>query len=81
MACGAPILASNAAAVPEVAGTAGLLLDPHDAVAWTDGLRRIADDEDLAARLRAEGPDQAAKFTWEACADSILAAFRHAMKA
>lgn len=81
MACEAPVLASNAASVPEAAGDAGFLLDPHDAEAWTEALRRIVEDEDLAARLRALGPDQAAKFTWEGCAESILAAFRHAVSA
>ncbi len=81
MACGAPVLASNAASVPEAAGDAGLLLDPHDVEAWTEGLRRIVEDQELAARLRALGPDQAAKFTWEGCAESILAAFRYAVSA
>ncbi len=79
MACQAPVLASNATSVPEAAGESGLSLDPHDVEAWTEALCRIVEDKALAARLRKLGPVQAAKFTWDACAESILPAFRHAM--
>lgn len=55
MACGAPVIASNATALPEAAGGAALLLDPRDAQAWNEALRRIAGDERLRAELRERG--------------------------
>ena len=55
MACGAPVLASNATALPEAAGGAALLLAPKDEPAWRDALRRIVEDEQLRAQLRERG--------------------------
>ena len=55
LACGAPVLAADAAALPEAAGGAATLLDPHDAPAWAAAIRRLLDDEreEAAARGRA----------------------------
>lgn len=75
MVCGAPVIASTAASVPEAAGDAGLLCDPRDGAAWTEALRRVLEDAAYAAALRAAGPRQAARFTWEACAAKTLEAF------
>ncbi len=81
MACQAPVLASNAAFVPEAAGGSGLLIDPRDVKAWTEALRRVVEDGALTARLRELGSEQAARFTWDACAESILPAFQRAVVA
>ncbi len=55
MACGAPVLASDATALPEAADGAALLLPPSDVQAWADALRRIAGDEPLRNDLRERG--------------------------
>lgn len=55
MACGAPVLASRATALPEAAGGAALLLPPEDKQAWQDALLRIAQDAPLRAALRERG--------------------------
>lgn len=55
MACGAPVIASNASALPEAAGGAALLIDPHDAQAWSAALVHIVNDEPLRAELRERG--------------------------
>lgn len=55
MACGAPVLASNATALPEAAAGAALLLPPMDRAAWRDALRRIAEESPLRAQLRDRG--------------------------
>jgi glycosyltransferase involved in cell wall biosynthesis len=64
MACATPVLSSNATAIPEAAGDAGVLLDPHDIGAWAIAMRDVAEDSDLARDLRSRGPRQAAQFTW-----------------
>lgn len=69
MACGTPVLTSTTSALPEVAGDAALLVDPHDTCAIADGLIRLASDAPLCAILRERGLARAAQFTWEHCAN------------
>lgn len=60
MACGAPVIASDAAALPEACGGAGLLVDPRDPIAWRDALRRVYVDARLRAQMREAGLARAA---------------------
>jgi len=50
--------------LPEVAGGAALLVDPHDADAIADGLCRALTDEALRAELVARGKERARSFSW-----------------
>ncbi|MCB2191852.1 MAG: glycosyltransferase family 4 protein [Deltaproteobacteria bacterium] len=75
MACGAPVAAVRAAAVPEVVEDAGLLVPPGDARAMAQALAALRDDPELAARYRALGAKQAARFSWERTASRTLAAY------
>jgi glycosyltransferase involved in cell wall biosynthesis len=71
MACGTPVVASNAGALPETCGDAALLVDPHDPAAIADAVERAIGDE----RLRAAGLQRAAQYSWDhtACAiDALL---------
>jgi glycosyltransferase involved in cell wall biosynthesis len=54
MACAAPVIASNAAALPEVCGGAALLVDPDDVAAWSAALRRLLDDPAARAEYAAK---------------------------
>jgi len=54
-------------------GDAGVLVDPLDEAAIAAGMARLTEDKALGERLAAEGPIQAARFTWEAGARGILA--------
>ena len=62
MACGAPVAASNVASLPEVCGDAAVYLDPTSVESIADAIRRVLDDPPP------DGIEQAAKFTWDACA-------------
>lgn len=62
MSVGTPVLASDAAAIPETCGDAALLVDASDTEALVAGIVRIATDERCRARLRAAGPGRAACF-------------------
>jgi len=68
LAGGTPVVCSNASSLPEVVGSAGLLVPPHDTHALTAALRRLLSDPDLQAKLKYLGPLQAASFTWEEAA-------------
>ncbi len=65
MACGTPVVASNASSVPEVVGEAGLLVEPKDVAGWTAAMGRLLEDAALRHQLREAGLRRAAAFTWE----------------
>ncbi|HEY7355128.1 MAG TPA: glycosyltransferase family 1 protein, partial [Ktedonobacterales bacterium] len=72
MACGAPVVCSNAGALPEVAGDAALLVNPTDTDALGTMLLRLLRNPKLRSLLSKKGQARAAKFTWEACAQEHL---------
>jgi glycosyltransferase involved in cell wall biosynthesis len=67
MACGTPVVAADAGALPETCGGAALLVDPIDPAAIADAVERACGDEQLAAA----GRERAAGFTWELAASRI----------
>jgi len=73
MACGTPVLCSNAASLPEVVGDAALLVDPHDTDSLGHALQRLLHDETLRHDLVARGFEQARHFSWESSARQIAA--------
>ena len=78
MACGAPVVASTAEALREVAGEAALFADPRDAEGLARQIERVLEDPALAARLAAAGPARAALFSWEAAAEATAAVLAEA---
>lgn len=74
MACGCAVIASNAAALPEVCGNAALYIDPLDQAALTAAMQRLLDEPALVQRLRQQGPAHAARYTWATSASNLLAA-------
>lgn len=80
MACGAPVITSDVASLPEVVGDAGVRLDPHDTPAWTAAMQRAAEDAAWRTNQRAASRAQAARFTWRHFVEQHLAAFEAARK-
>ncbi|MGH2592133.1 MAG: glycosyltransferase family 4 protein [Anaerolineae bacterium] len=72
MACGTPVICSSTSSMPEAAGDAALLVDPLDTNAIATAIDRILSDIDLRRDLAERGVTQAAKFTWQACARTVL---------
>ena len=72
---GAPVVTSAGTATEEVAGDAGLLVDPHDQAAIGVALAKVLDDPVLADHLRARGRARAAEFTWDRTAALTAAAY------
>ncbi|MDQ1514195.1 MAG: hypothetical protein QOE80_25, partial [Actinomycetota bacterium] len=79
MARGCPVVASDAGALREVVGDAGLLVPPGDPAALAAALHRVLSDESLAASLGAAGHQRAATFTWSACTAAHVAAYHAAL--
>jgi glycosyltransferase involved in cell wall biosynthesis len=81
MAYGVPVACSNVSALPEVAGDAALLFDPERQDDVTDAIRRLLDDQALAARLCERGRERVARFTWKRTGAASLAGYRRALAA
>jgi glycosyltransferase involved in cell wall biosynthesis len=68
MACGAPVVATGGTSIPEIVGDAGIVCAPEELPAQ---LRRVLEDEALAAELRRRGLKRAREFTWDGVARTI----------
>ena len=79
MQAGAPVVASSTTATAETAGDAALLVDPLDPEAIAAALRRVLEDDGLAASLRDAGQAHAATFTWTHTADLLMQSFQRAL--
>ena len=75
MACGVPVISSDASSLPEVAATGGepaaLLLSPQDEAGWSAAMLRLLAEPAARQRLIAAGAAQAARFTWPAAARQL----------
>lgn len=80
VACGTPVVASNAGALPEVLGDAALLVDPLDEGALAAAMQRLLTDRDLRAALRERGLARARQFTWARCARATWAVYEAAWR-
>jgi glycosyltransferase involved in cell wall biosynthesis len=72
MACGAPVVASNASAVPEAVGSAGLLTNTQDPEAFADAISQVLAHPALRAELRRKGFERVQTFSWERCASETV---------
>ncbi len=79
MACGAPVVASDTGAHPEVLGDAALLVPPTDVRAIADAVERVLVDPVLAATLRERGLRRAAAFTWRVAAERTAEVYERAL--
>ncbi len=80
MACGTPVLGSDASSVPEVVGDGGLLFDPTDPDSIAAQTNRLLSDDALHAQLSEQAIHQAAKFTWDRAAELTEISFNNALK-
>jgi glycosyltransferase involved in cell wall biosynthesis len=83
MACGTPVISSDASSLPEVArggrtspesgaeGEAALLLSPHDEAAWSEAMLRLLAEPAARLRLVEAGFARAARFSWRSAARQL----------
>jgi len=72
MTCGAPVIASDRGAIPEVVGDAGLLADAEDDAAIADHIAHVLSDSARAQRMRERGWTRATQFSWEQTAQRMI---------
>lgn len=79
MARGVPVACSNASSLPEVAGDAALLFDPHERAEVAAAMDRLLGDRVEAERLVVLGRERAREFTWERSARLTLDSYERAL--
>jgi len=64
MASGTPVITSNTTSLPEVAGEAGILVDPLDIKEIAKAMNKVLTNENFKNDLISHGLDHSQKFTW-----------------
>lgn len=80
MACGTPVVAANTSSLPEAAGDAGLLFDPHDAAQLAERITAVLTNPDLAAAMREKGLQQASRFSWARAGQETAVVYQRALR-
>jgi glycosyltransferase involved in cell wall biosynthesis len=80
MTLGVPVVAANRGALPEVAGDAALLVDPHDAEAMAAAIARLIQEPPLAAANAARGIERSRLFQWSSSAERALEGYELAIR-
>ena len=80
MTVGVPVVAANRGALPEVLGDAGLLVDPRSTDELVTAIMRVLSDDSFAAACATRGIARARMFSWDTSAQTLLAAYRQAVK-
>jgi glycosyltransferase involved in cell wall biosynthesis len=76
MACGAPVIASDAASLSEVIGRRDALFDPKRIESISERMAAVLGDQAFAVELHKYGPKHAASFSWDAVASRALDAIQ-----
>jgi len=80
MACGTPVIASYAAALPEVVGDSGALIDPSDVDAMRREMESVLGSPERQAAMRSRGIERAQQFTWDKVAAKVAAVLKGAAR-
>ena len=79
MSRGTPVLTSNCASMPEVAGDAGILIDPHDVNSISQGLSILLGNDMQRNVLACRAMANAERFSWDRAAEETLQIFNDAI--
>lgn len=79
MACGAPVICSDASSLPEVVGDAGLLFDAGNPDSLAAVLQQVVSDEPLRKNLSERAVARASEFTWDRTVQMTVAAYDQAV--
>lgn len=72
MACGVPVVTTNAASLPEVVGDGAFALDPDDARQMAGSIISLLIQDDFAEEMKQKGLEQADKFSWQKTATETV---------
>lgn len=72
LACGTPVITSDASSLPEVVGEAGLMVEATNVEALAQAMKQVLEEDSLREGMIAKGMEQARKFTWKEAASRLL---------
>lgn len=79
MACGCPVVVSDASSIPEACGDAAYYVDPHNIDSISEGICKVVTDETLRQVLIKKGLERVKHFSWEESAKKHLEVFKEAL--
>jgi glycosyltransferase involved in cell wall biosynthesis len=79
LACGTPVITSNTSSLPEVAGDAATLVDPHNPDQLAEQLQHILSNQNKRTELSVRGPARALQFTWQRTAQLTMDVYRQVL--
>ncbi len=80
MASGLPVVCSNGGSLPEIAGNAAIILDPHDEDGFVSAVLDLFASPEKREDLRSKGIEQASRFSWQRTARETLEVYRSVSK-
>ncbi len=80
MTWGTPVVTSNTASLPEVAGDAALMIDPYDPTQVVDAILKVIGDSQLRQELIQKGKERAKLFSWKKTAEETLKAYKSLLR-
>jgi glycosyltransferase involved in cell wall biosynthesis len=76
---GTPVLTSNTGCLAEIAGDAGILVDPLSIESISHGIGQLILDNRLLETLKVNAMSRSRQFTWQRCAEETLSVFKEAL--
>lgn len=78
MACGCPVVCSNASSLPEIAGNGAVLVDPKNPYEVANAIKKLLEDEDYSQRMTTLGKLRAQEFSWDRTAYQTISVIEQA---
>jgi glycosyltransferase involved in cell wall biosynthesis len=79
MACGTPLITSNTSAMPEIAGSGALLVDPFNPEAIAEMILQVEENSNLRHQSVVYGLERAKFFSWQKTAEQVLEIYREVL--
>jgi glycosyltransferase involved in cell wall biosynthesis len=79
MKCGTPVITSSCGSIPEIAGDAALMADPHDEDAIANAIKMVLTNKIVYKSLVEKGKVRADLFSWQVAAEKTFAVYRSVM--
>lgn len=76
MQSGCPVITTNCASLPEIAGNAALYVDPHNRTDIVNAMEKVMSESNLRKELEDKGRKQASKFSWKKTASETVSVYK-----
>jgi len=80
MQCGVPVIASDTSSIPEVVGSAGILLPPTDQDAWCQTMLQVSQRESLRIELQKKSLERCKLFSWQRFIDETVRGYQKSIE-